>query len=132
METRRGSSRTLQWRRTQEEEDCFLTKTRQKKSHRFFVYYSPPSFLLPSRKASSFPYKVGTSTWSPWLQIPADCNIMLIPNKPIFAGEISGCLFISGHQPASSSRLQKPLPAPTSCHFLAVLLVPILLPPFNT
>ena len=44
-----------------------------------------------------------------WLQTP-NCNSLLIPNKPIFAGEVSGNLFDLGqqkHQSATSP--EKPL-----------------------
>ena len=43
-----------------------------------------------------------------WLQTP-NCNSLLIPNKPIFAGETSGSLFISGQQSSHLSLKLQPL-----------------------
>ena len=37
----------------------------------------------------------GLAQGSPWLQT-LNCSSLLIPNKPIFAGEIYGSLFVSG------------------------------------
>ena len=33
----------------------------------------------------------------PWL-LTLNCNFLLIPNKPIFAGDITVCLFVYGQQ----------------------------------
>ena len=65
------------------------------KSHRFLVYYSPPNFFSSSIKEFSFPCYVGTCTWLTMAADPS-CNSLLILNKPIFAGELSGSLFILG------------------------------------
>ena len=62
------------------------------------VYYSSPKFLFLSIKVFSFPCCIGKFTCDLlWLQIPK-CNSLLILNKPIFAGEITVSLFVSGHQ----------------------------------
>ena len=58
------------------------------------VYCSPPNFLFPSVKAFSLPCPSRTCTWL----ADSDCSSLLIPNKPIFAGEILGSLFVSGQQ----------------------------------
>ena len=65
------------------------------KSHGLFVNYSPPNFISTSIKAFSFLCCVGLSCVSPWLQT-LNCNSLLISDKPILAGEISGSLFVLG------------------------------------
>ena len=65
------------------------------KSHGLSVYYSPPNFLFLSVKACYFPSVWKLALGLPWLQT-LNCNSLLILSKPIFAGKISGRLFISG------------------------------------
>lgn len=56
-----------------------------------------PNFLFPCVKASPFPCWEGTETW---LSMVADqnCNPLLISNKSVFAGEISGDLSVLAEQ----------------------------------
>ena len=70
--------------------------TQPMKSHGFFVYCSPPNFLFLSVKGL-FPCLWGLARGSPRLQT-LKCNSLLILNKLIFAGEISGSLFVSDQQ----------------------------------
>ena len=77
-----------------------------KKSPGPFVYYSPPNFLFLSIKASPSLAVGGFARGSPWLQtLNYNSLLILIPNKPTFAGEISGSLFISGQHKKSSGDL---------------------------
>ena len=52
----------------------------------------PSQILLHPIKVFSFPCHEGDCIW---LQIP-NCNPLLIPNKPIFAEEISGRILVLG------------------------------------
>ena len=63
------------------------------KSHGFFVYCSPPNSPFPSVKELCRGHATGLS----WLQTP-NCQSLLFPNTHIFAGEISGSLFVSDQQ----------------------------------
>ena len=63
------------------------------KSHGLFAYCSPPNFLVLLIKVLSFPCYVEIAHGSPWLQT-LNCNSLLAPNKPNFAGEISDSLFV--------------------------------------
>lgn len=77
------------------------------KSYGLFVSYSPPKFLPPSINCPSF--AVMRLAYSlPWLQTP-HCNSFLILNKLIFAGKVTGSLFISGQQPAAASLKSLPV-----------------------
>ena len=62
----------------------------------FFTISLPTSFR-PLKKHSPYPAVGGLVQGSPWLQT-LNCNFLLILNKPIFAEEISGSLFVSGQQ----------------------------------
>lgn len=55
------------------------------------------TFLFLSIKVLSFLCCVETCTWFTVVAEP-HYNSLLIPNKPVFAGEISASLFISGRQ----------------------------------
>ena len=56
----------------------------------------PSQLPFPPYKAFSFACYAGElALGSSWSQTP-NSNSLLIPNKPVFAGEISGSLFISG------------------------------------
>ena len=68
-------------------------QTQPMKSHGLFVYYALPT-SFPLYKIIASPCCAETCTWLPWLQ-NLNCNSLLIPKKPIFAGEISGSLFVS-------------------------------------
>lgn len=61
-------------------------------SNGFFLDYSPPSFPFPS-KVSSSPCLARIACGLPCLQTP-NCNSLLIPSKPAFAGEMTRCLFV--------------------------------------
>ena len=54
----------------------------------------PPNFLFLSIKAFSFSCLGGPYTWLFMVADPGNCNSLQIPNKSMFAGEISGSLFI--------------------------------------
>lgn len=69
-----------------------LGNTQRRKSHVFFVYYSPLNFLFLSI-TEFFLYCAGLAHGSPCLQTP-NYNSLLISNKPIFSGEIVGSLFV--------------------------------------
>ena len=59
------------------------------------LYHSPPKlffFFFPSLVACFFPHSGRTCMWLLWLH-NVNCNSLLIPNKPIFAGKIFGSLF---------------------------------------
>lgn len=63
------------------------------KSQGLFIYYGPSNFLFPCMELPSFPGCEGTNTW---LTMVADqnCNSLLIPDKYIFAGELSDNLSV--------------------------------------
>ena len=108
-----------------QQEDSFLTRIQPMNSRGLCLLQSsqlPFAFY----KTSSFSCHVGTYTHGSSPVQASHCYPLLTLNKPIFAGETSDCLFISGqhHQPAASFRIQKPLPTPSPRLFLAVLLVP--------
>ena len=71
-----------------------------------------PSFICPSFAVMRL------ACGLPWLQTP-NCNSFLILNKLIFAGKVTGSLFISGQQPAAASLKSLPL---LSCDILPVCL----------
>ena len=75
----------------------FLARTQPMKSHGIFVYQSLPNLLFISVKALSFPCYAGFAYGLSWLQT-LNCNSLLTPNKTVFAGEISGSLFVSSQQ----------------------------------
>ena len=50
---------------------------------------------FPSIESPPLHFCRGLSHGLPWLQT-LNCNSILIQNRPIFAGEISGSLFVSG------------------------------------
>ena len=95
---------TIQPKRKKKNSSLFLARTQPMKSHRLLVYCSPPDFLLLSIKEFSSPGCPRTCTCLPWLQT-LNFNSLLIPNKPIFAGEIAGSLFVLGQHYSS----QKPV-----------------------
>lgn len=70
----------------------FLATTLLMKRHGFFVFYSLPNFFF-SIKSFSFPCCVGTCMWLAVLKT-LNCNSLLIPSWPIFAGEITASLFV--------------------------------------
>lgn len=72
----------------------FLATTLLMKSHGSLVFYSLPNFLF-SIKSFSFPCCVGTWMWLAVLKT-LNCNSLLIPSWPIFAGEITVSLFVLG------------------------------------
>ena len=72
-------------------------KTQPMKSHRLLAYSSPSTFLFPSIKEFSSPWCTVLAHGSLCLQT-SDCNSLLIPSKPIFAGEKPGSLFVSGQK----------------------------------
>lgn len=89
---KKGSSHILQGSGAQLEE-LFPGKD-PLKSHGLFYFLYSPRILSPSVKQFSLPC-IG---WKPahgptWLQTLI-YNSLLIPNKPILVGEISGSLFI--------------------------------------
>ena len=62
-----------------------------------------PWLCLPQPSQLPFPLYISVLLLLPWghlLAVIADAewNFLLIPNKPIFVGEISGGLFVSGQQ----------------------------------
>lgn len=67
------------------------------KSPELFICHHPPNFFSPSVKVSASLAMQGHARGSPCLQTP-NCNSLLIPNKIIFVGEMSGCLFALGQQ----------------------------------
>ena len=71
--------------------------TQPMKSHELFIYHHPPNFLSSSVKVSASLTMQGLARGSPCLQTP-NCNSLLTPNKIIFVGEMSGCLFALGQQ----------------------------------
>ena len=58
---------------------------------------SLPSFFISFIKSSSLHFCWELALGLPWLQ-SLNCSSLWILNKPIVAGEISGCLFTSGQQ----------------------------------
>lgn len=75
--------------------DFIPRKTQPMKSHRLFVYYSPPTTSLYKKPSPSSCY-VGLGCGSVLQTLNSNCP--MISNKPIFAEEISGRVFISGQQ----------------------------------
>ena len=73
----------------------FLARSQPMKSHGLLIYCSSLNFFILPIKSFSFPCHAGT--WM-WLTMFSDlkCNSLLISNKPTFAEEISGSLFVSG------------------------------------
>ena len=71
----------------------FLARTQPMKSLGLFVYPPSHNFLFLPIKAFFFAPTHGL----PWLQI-RNCNPLIILNKLIFAKEITGGLFVIGHQ----------------------------------
>lgn len=71
----------------------FLARTQLMKSLGLFVYPPSCNFLFLPIKTFSFAPTHGL----PWLQIP-NCNPLIVLNKLIFAKEITGGLFVIGHQ----------------------------------
>ena len=65
------------------------------KSHELLFTPALGISFSPSIKAFSFPCCGRLACGSPWLQT-LNCNSLLILNKPIFVGEISGTLFVLG------------------------------------
>ena len=65
------------------------------KTQPWSVYYSTPNFLSPLYKWSPSLAMWGLPCGLSWSQTP-NCNCLLIQNKPIFAREISGSLFVLG------------------------------------
>ena len=57
-----------------------------------------PNFFASLLEHSLFLALQGLACSSLWLQTPS-CNSLPIPNKPIFAREISGSLFVSVYHP---------------------------------
>ena len=78
-------------RARQEEESSFLTRTRPAES--LDSVYSQLPFCLYTSVLLLLP-------WGDLLAVIADpeWNFLLIPNKPVLVGEISGGLFVSGQQ----------------------------------
>lgn len=116
-----------------QQKDPFLIRTQPMNSYGL-CFNKLPNFLLLSIKVSSFSCHRGIYTHGySQLQVSHCYSLLILKNKTIFARDISDCLLISGqhHQPAALFKLQKPLPIPSSCLLLAVLLVPILLLLFN-
>ena len=72
-----------------------LTRTQPMKSHALSVSSSPPSFLLPSVKAFSFPYLQGLAHGLTWLGTP-NCNSWLFQRNPFSFKEITGNVLILG------------------------------------
>ena len=70
----------------------FLARAQPMKSRGLFVYYSPPNFLLLFIKNVLFLCPAGTCTWLPMVADPE----WQFSADPIFAGKISGSLFVSG------------------------------------
>ena len=83
--------------RKKQESSSFPARTQPMKSTGPLVYCSPPNFLFSSIRVFSFPCHVETCLS---LATIADSGMhsRLIPYKPIFAGEITGSLFVSGQQ----------------------------------
>ena len=72
----------------------FLARTQPMKSWDLFVYEAlPASFTFCKRILLLCDER--NYTWLSWLQTP-NCSSLLTPNKPVFAGEIFGGLFVSG------------------------------------
>ena len=86
--------RIIEHNTKKKDSSSFLARTQPMKSHGFFVYYSHSNLIF-------LPIKLFSSPCLPHslllLQTP-NCNSLLIPNKPIFAREITGSLFVSGQQ----------------------------------
>ena len=70
-----------------------LARTQPMKSNRLFIT-ALPTFFSSLQMCSSLAMW-GLACGLLWLQT-LNCNFLLISNKPIFAGEISGSLFVSG------------------------------------
>lgn len=87
--------RTTEPKRKKNNSSFFLAGIQTKKSQTLFAYSGPPNFLFLSMKASSFPCAGGPACGSSWLQT-RNCSSLLILNKPIFAGEIPGSVFVLG------------------------------------
>lgn len=89
--------------RAQQEKERLLFfpgKDSLNKSRGLFVYYSPHNFLFLSSPC------VGTSTRLTSMQT-LNCNFLLMLNTLIFAGKMSGSLFILGQHFGSSDRSQR-------------------------
>ena len=71
--------------------------TQPMKSHGLFVYYTSPQLLFPLCKRVLSIFVDPLAHGPPWLHT-VNCNSLLIPNKPIFAGEITSSLFVLGQQ----------------------------------
>ena len=84
--------------RAQKEDERFLfflgKDSANEKPWNLFTVALSTSFS-PLRKCSPSLAMWGLAHGFPWLQTPI-CNSVLIPNKPVFDGEISGSLFVSG------------------------------------
>ena len=83
--------------RKKKDDSSFSARTQPMKSPAPFLYCSPSNFPFLSVKEFSYPCCVGTSMCSSCLQT-LSCKSLLIPNKLVFAEEISGGPFISGPQ----------------------------------
>lgn len=82
----------------EKKDSSFLAKPQPMKSLRPFVYTRPPNSLFLSIKATARLCLAGTGTQlamvaNPKLQFSVDP-----PNKSIFAGKVSGPLFVSGRE----------------------------------
>lgn len=70
------------------------------KSHGLLVHGAAPAPPLQAPAASSCLWSMWLQLTS-WLQIP-NYKSLLALNKPVFSGETSGSLFVSGQQPLST------------------------------
>ena len=91
----------------QQEEERPFFPGKDNESHRLFAITLSSFFSLISKCSLSLNmWQLACSL--PWLQTP-NCNSLLIPNKPILAGEISGSLFVSGQHSQEPRRLRRTL-----------------------
>ena len=101
-ETRRGNSPTLQQIRAQRKNTdasfSSLPFTTQLSWHRLSLLLpTQGSVFLLLKATPSFPFLGRLAQDSPWLQT-LYCSSLLIPNKPVLAGETFVNLFLSGQQ----------------------------------
>ena len=72
---------------------CFLARTQSMESHGLYVFYSPPPNFFLYKKSVLLPLLCRDLHVACHGCKFSNCNSLLIPSEPIFAGEIPDSLF---------------------------------------